>query len=329
MRRRDLLRLGGSVALGRLAAGCDRLVVLDPRLNPELPPITPIGDFYVYSYAAIPDFDPETHATSIASEAGPLATFDAAFLRSLPARDKEHTLQCIGSRPRIQHVGNAIWSGLPLVEVLDALGVVPPASAVGLRVTGLDGYHAGIPIADLWDGPIWLVWQMNGEPLPTAHGAPARLLVPGRYGVKNLKWLAEIAFVDQPHVSYWTDRGWSEEAVYRPNTFVASPIDGFQLAAGERVRFVGTAHAGRDPVVAVDVSVDGGPCEPADLDYATGEPDLWVLWSWPWTPGEEGDHRVRVRCTTASGARSVDDPDGTDPFQGYDGSMEIAVRVRR
>lgn len=329
MDRRNLLKLAGTAAMARVATGCDKLVLLEDPTYRGLPPITPTGQFYVYACCGMPDLDPATHETVVAHEATELARFDRAFLESLPSLDKEHTLECIGSTPRIQNIGNAIWTGLPLIEVLVALGIDVPESAVGLRLTGMDDYDAGVPIEDLTraDGPIWLVWRMNGERLAPAHGAPARLLVPGRYGMKNLKWLREIAFVDTPHVSWWSTRGgWSEEAPYRPNTMIAAPLDGTELVAGEEVRFVGTAYAGRDPVERVEVSVDGGPWVDADLEYATGEPDIWVLWSFGWA-AEEGAHTIQARCTTASGARSVLDPEGTDRKKGYDGSMLVNVTV--
>lgn len=323
MQRRDILKLAGTAAFARVLQGCDRLVVIEPRDNPHLDPITPNDQFYTYSFGPKPDLDIQTHQTVIAHEDEELARFDLPFLESLQPMDKEHTLECIGTNPRVQRIGNAVWSGLPLIDVMDALGVAVPASAVGLRLVGADTYHAGIPIEDLTEGPVWLVWRMNGEPLPFLHGAPARLLVPGRYGMKNLKWLTEIAFVDEAHRSYWTTRGWSEPAPYLPNTLIVNPLDGVAVVPSEAVRFVGTAFAGEDPVVAVEVSVDGGAWQPANLDYAPG-PAIWALWSWDWTP-QPGSHTVQVRCVTLSGAASVDDPGGTNRLNGYDGSMQITV----
>lgn len=325
VKRRDLLEVFGAAVVARWAAGCDRLVVLDDRGDVTIDPITSNEDFYVYEVFDIPDVDPATHVTAVRHEDADLASFDLAFVSGLVAREREHTLECIGTTPRIQNISNAIWTGLPLLEVLDALGVVIPASAVGLRLVGADTYHAGIPIEDLADGPVWLVWLMNGEPLPIEHGAPYRLLVPGRYGVKNLKWPTEIAFVDTPHTSYWTPQGWSEEATYRANTLVAVPVDGGTVIEGDRVRFAGTAFAGRDEIERVEVSIDGGPWQPAEIDYQNG-PDIWTLWSFTWD-AEKGEHTFQVRCTTVSGASSVADPMGTDRFIGYDGSMQITVEV--
>lgn len=324
MERRELLKWVGAATLARVSAGCDRLVLLGTPAGLE--PITSNAEFYTYYCCGLPDIDPATHETVIAHEGVELARFDLAFLQSLTPRTKEHTLECIGAQPRIQNISNAVWTGLPLSEVLEALGVEVPASAVGLRLVGADEYHAGVPIEDLLDAPIWLVWEMNGEPLAFEHGAPARLLVPGRYGVKNLKWLAEIAFVDTPHVSYWTERGWDEPSVYQPNTFVKTPLEGTPVRVDDRVRLMGTAFAGVDPVVKVELRVDDGEWIECELDYQTGEPDLWVLWSAEWA-ATAGTHTFQVRCETASGARSNADPDGTNPWHGYDGSMQIVLEV--
>ncbi|MEN0065015.1 MAG: molybdopterin-dependent oxidoreductase [Myxococcota bacterium] len=324
MQRRQLLSAIGAGSFAALA-GCDRLVVLDPEADRELTPITPIGTFYVYQYDAMPEFDPETHVMRVTFEGEELGSLTAADLATVPVLEREQTLQCIGHSPRIVRIGNAVWGGQPLIDIFDGFGIVPPKNAVDLRLEGMDGYDAGVPVTDLYDAPIWLVWQMNGEPLPFEHGAPARLLVPGKYGVKNLKWIREIAFTTSPHASYWTQFGWSEEARYRPNTLIVSPFDGLVLEEGLTVGFVGSAYAGQDPIVAVEVRVDEGEWESAALDYAPG-PGIWAVWSWSWRT-VPGDHFVQVRCRTASGAVSDEDPRGTDVLMGYDGSMQITVTV--
>ncbi len=330
MRRRDALELLGGGVLARWLAGCDRLVIVDEVGVQLIDPITSNEDHYVYTAFPVPDLDPAAHVTRVLHEDRELVTFDLAFLEDLGARDKEHTLQCIGAGPDNLAISNAVWSGRPLREVLEALGVATPASAVGLRLVGADAnaytgehYHAGVPLEDLEEGPIWLVWRMNGVAVPREHGGPYRLLTPGRYGMKNVKWPTEIAFVDTPHVSFWSTGGWDEAAFYQANTLVLTPADLVEVVAGERVRFAGSAFAGVDPVVKVEVSLDGGPWEEATLDYEAG-PDVWVLWSWDWT-AKAGEHTLQARCATASGARSQPDPEGTNFWHGYDGSMRIRV----
>jgi len=320
MRRRELLR---SATLGALVAGCDRLVILDRREGGGvLTTITDNEAFYVYQKGGLPAFVPEAHAIRVAWEGEPLAPQAAADLEDLPARDVELTLQCIGHSPTVVRIGNAVWSGLPLPEVLDILGVAPPAGAVGLRLVGMDGYDAGVPI----DAPLWLAWRMNGAALPFEHGAPARLLAPGRYGMKWIKWLRTLSFEREPHVSFWTAQGWDEQAFNQPNTLVVSPLAGEQVVAGERIGFVGTAFAGADPIEQVEVSLDGGEPVPASIDYDVGA-FVWVIWSWSWV-ATSGSHTLQVRARTDSGAVTSPDPLGTDPLSGYDGSMQIRIDVR-
>ena len=324
MQRRSFLELASTAAFAQLATGCDQLVVVEPRQNPQIPGVTPVGDFYVYSYAPQPEYDAETHEMIVADIDGTeLARFGRTFLNTLEPVETEQTLQCIGSSPRVQRISNAVWSGLTLLEVFDALGVVVPKDAVGLRMTGMDRYTAGIPIDDLTDAPVWMMWGMNGEELSFDHGAPARLLVPGKYGMKALKWIQELAFVTEPHESYWTRFGWSEEAPYLPNTLIASPLDGVTVGGDQPVRFVGTAFAGEDPVVAVEVRIDSGAWLPVELDYAPGA-GIWAVWSFVWDP-EPGRHTFQFRAITESGAISSENPRGDDQFLGYNGSMQVVV----
>ena len=95
---------------------------------------------------------------------------------------------------------------LPLRELLDDLGVEIPESAVSQKWVCADGYHTGLPIGDT--DTMWAVWVMNDRELPPKHGAPLRLLTPGRYGTKNPKWPVELDFVDEPYLGYWEQRNW-------------------------------------------------------------------------------------------------------------------------
>lgn len=287
--------------------------------------ITPNDSHYVTSCCQTPQIDVATWTLAILDRGKLLTEISMAQLQALPARTKEHTLECIGAGPYHHAISNAVWTGLPLPEIFAALGVsVPPGVAV-LKMTSADAYTTGLPLTDL-DLPVWLVWQMNGAALPPDHGYPARLLVPNRYGMKNPKWLTSIEFVTEPYAGFWETKGWSDSAVYQPNTLVQVPMTGKSIAAGT-IRVAGTAFAGHDPIAAVHVRVDGGPWQAATLDYAPGA-DIWALWhlDWPFKPGA---HTVQARCTTASGAQSLDNLDGkgTKGLGGYDGSMKSTFTV--
>jgi len=287
------------------------------------PPITANDDFYVTSCCGTPELDGATWTCLVRAGDQELATLDLAGLEALSARDREHTLECIGASPYNLAISNAIWTGLPLSEVFLSYGVQVPSDAVEIVFTSGDGYSTSLPITDL-DVPVWLVWRMNGEPLPPRHGFPVRLLVPGRYGMKNPKWIIEMAFSTEAYTGYWEGYGWSYTAEYKPNALVGSPGRRSTVESGP-VRVQGYAFAGSDPVTRVQVSVDGGDWADATLDYNPGA-DIWTLWHYD-TTLDAGDHVIQARMATQSGAESDPSAEGTDYLAGYDGSMEIEVEA--
>lgn len=322
--RRELVV--GLAATGLAACAGEGGGVTDSGTEPPpdpIAPITPNADFYVTSCCGTPAVDAADWSLTIRDPTSELATLDLAALDAMAARDREHTLQCIGANPYNHAISNAVWTGLPLVEILAALGVTVPAAAVEMVFTGADDYTTSLPVSDL-DLPVWLVWRMNGEPLPPEHGYPARLLVPGRYGMKNPKWIVDLSFVTEPYLGFWESYGWSNEARYKANTLVSHPARQATVQAGP-VRVQGTAFAGGDPVVTVEVSVDGGDWVSATLDYAPGA-DVWTLWHHDWE-AEVGQHTVQVRCVTASGGGSIASAEGSDGLEGYDGSMMVEVEA--
>lgn len=331
--RRDfLLALSAAVATG---PGCDSVSVTVEAYPggvstgtdgvPFMAPVTSNADFYVYQHSLPPSPTAESWRVEIADGDTTTAEIRIEDLQALEPRDVELTLQCIGSGPAQRLINNAVWSGLPLVEVLEQLGIPgPPEGTVEMRVVGSDGYHAGIPIADLEEAPLWLIWRMNGETLPEEHGWPARLMVPGRYGIKNIKWLVQVAWVPYEHVGYWDEFGWSHTGEYRCNGFIHLPLYGEAVESPAWV--LGTAFAGSDPIAKVEFTDDGGQTwVECDVDYSNG-PNVWTLWRLQWSP-KAGDYQIQIRVTSESGQTTVMDPDGSDPLQGYDGSMLIPVTV--
>src|ERR1019366_5939069 len=277
-------------------------------------PITPNEHFYITSSSSNPEVDASTWALSIQNRGVEIASIDYTTLSRLPARTKEHTLECISAAPYYLAISNAIWTGLPLTEVFGAKGVQVSPGTVELVFRSVEQYYTSIPVADL-QKPVWLVWLMNGVPLPTEHGYPVRLLVPGRYGMKNPKWITSIDFVDQPFTGYWDQQGWSKDAVYQTNALVHVPFE--DVPAGELVA-AGTAFAGSDPIISVEVSLDGGDWHSATLDYNPG-PDIWTLWHYDMVL-EQGSHTLQARCTTRSGNKSDPSSDDSNPMDGYGSS---------
>ena len=291
-----------------------------------IPAITANEDFYVTSISSPPEVDLESWTLSIIDRGVVVQVLTRAVLLSLPARDKEHTLMCIGGGPRNLAIGNAVWSGLPVTEMFEILGIPIPEDVVEIKFSGADGYTTSVPLSDLHDeglhGPLWLVWRMNGADLPAEHGTVCRFLTPGRYGQKNPKWPISIEFVAEPYIGFWESLGWSNDASYAATGLMLQPASYTTVPVGPAV-VQGVGFAGKDPIVAVNLRIDRGDWRPATLTYSPGA-DIWTVWSFDYDV-LEGEHTLQVQSLTASGATSNDDPNGTGSGDGYDGSMEITV----
>lgn len=329
--RRELL--ASALAALSTLPGCDDVVITDFEANGDIVSttlgglavinaVTPNTSFYVYQCCGEPVIPDPWTATVISPDGSAAATFDAQFFVGREPVPVEHTLQCIGSTPSSQLIGNAVWGGMRLTDLFAELGVPVPADLVEVGFVGYDGYVASVPASDL-DRPLWIAWQMNGRPLPSEHGAPARVLAPSRYGVKNVKWIQQILLSTEVIENFWDDRGWNHEAPVRVNGFILVPQASTNVPGP--VRLLGTAFAGTDPVAKVEVRIDDGPWIDAPIDYSPG-PHIWTLWHFD-AQADPGPHSAQVRVTTASGAMSNLDPEGSNPLDGYDGGQYIEFTV--
>jgi DMSO/TMAO reductase YedYZ molybdopterin-dependent catalytic subunit len=138
---------------------------------------------------------------------------------------------------------------------------------------------------------------MNGEPLTAEHGFPVRLLVPGIYGMKNVKWITGIETVNYDLKGYWQRRGWDDRAEYKTMSRIDAPDSKIR---GETT-IAGIAFAGNRGVSKVEVSTDGGTTwEPAQVKPALSAIS-WVLWRKRWSATRPGKHRLVVRATDGNG----------------------------
>ncbi|MDP6946707.1 MAG: molybdopterin-dependent oxidoreductase, partial [Myxococcota bacterium] len=286
----------------------------------EVPPISDNGSFYVTNYFGVANVDPCTWRLNISVRGESVASLALDEVYALEPQEREHTLQCIESGPKLMKMNNAIWTGRPMKDLLDQLGVTLDETLTGIRLLCADGYEVGLPMEEL-DVPIWLVWLMNGQRLPPEHGFPVRFLCPDRYGWQNAKQVVGIDFIEGDPVPGY-QKVWDTH--YRLQGLIAHPETLSLTASGESVRLLGKAYAGSDPVEWVGVSVDGGATfEDAEITYAPG-PDRWTLWRFLWTPPAPGDYPVRCKARTVSGVETTDASDFTFP---YDGGMTILLEV--
>jgi DMSO/TMAO reductase YedYZ molybdopterin-dependent catalytic subunit len=332
-RREFLGSVAATLAVSACATGESGLDLdqnAEPVLEQEpLAPVTSNEEFYDVSYNGrrIPQESwADDWALTLVDLDGNEAVFTLAQLQALGGQEFEQTLECIGNSWDGSAMGNAVWTGIRLVELLEHAGLQVDDQVRQIALECGDEYHTTLPIGDLED--LRLVWEMNGEPLPIDHGAPLRMLTPGRYGMKNPKWLVRIAFVEQGEPGTWELLGWSDAAVYKVHSWIASP--GYaQVLPLAGCDLVGTAFAGSDPVVAVEISDDEGEnWQTAELTYE-GPDDAWCLWRFRWEPQSEGEYRLQVRATTLSGVVQTDDEDTDRDLDGWDGIHTIEVLVSR
>lgn len=327
--RRDALRLAAVGTASLALGGCDRLV-LPPRIQlDQLPDLSTNDGFYRQSCCGVPELDSATWTLTVRVLGEVVATLSYDDIVAIGSDMLELTLQCIGGTPGKQSISNTIWTGLPFRDILADLGITLPASVAHIQFTSADDYDTSIPVTELDPDdaePIWLVWELGGEPLTPQHGFPMRFLVPGRYGTKNPKWPVDIHFSDVPLEGFWERRGWDPDAFVKAHTWISFPSD-FETIALEENIILGSAFAGSDPIASVEVTTDGGATwEPAELTYAPG-PDRWTLWRFPWTPPSRGDVTIQARCTTVGGVTSQPESRSSVPKAGFDGSMIVRATV--
>jgi hypothetical protein len=247
-----------------------------------------------------------------------------AALQATGSETVEHTLECIGNNPPGSAISNAEWTGIRLTDLLDTLDLNVPESTGWIAFECGDGYTGFIPF-DEEALQIVLVWQMNGEPLPSSHGAPLRALVPGRYGMKNPKWLSHLIFTDTEPTGFWEAFGWSAEARYRVHSWIHTPGYGTEVDQGA-ITLLGSAFAGAVAISRVELSFDGGAeWTDAEMTY-TGPPNAWSLWRYQWVPEAPGTYTVVVRATDVDG-RVQEVGDLSDHLSGWQGLHTIELEA--
>ena len=252
-------------------------------------------------------------------------TFDQ--LVELPLVEQYVTIACVSNEVGGNLVGNAKWTGVRLTDVLEMAQPFAEASQIVPR--SVDGWTAGFPTewvtAPERPRDALIAVKMNDEPLPAAHGFPARLIVPGLYGyVSATKWLSDIELTTlEAFDAYWVPRGWAKEAPILTQSRIDVPGSGSSVREGA-VAVAGVAWAPDRGISKVEVAVDGGAWQQATIATPIG-PQTWVQWKWTWQ-ATSGDHQIEVRATDGTGEVQTDSVTRPDP-DGARGHHRIAVRV--
>jgi DMSO/TMAO reductase YedYZ molybdopterin-dependent catalytic subunit len=291
----------------------DAIVKVTPRL-------TKTDDHYVVDTALIkPVVDPATWRLEIAGNVQRPYSIGYDELLDMEAVERPHTLECISNEIGGDLTSTAIWAGVPMKDLLDRAGVKD--GSFDAVLTSVDGYTDSIRIAKALDPDTLVAYAMNGTTLPQDHGYPARALIPGIYGMKNVKWLAKIEVVTFDFSGYWQDRGWSDIATYNTHVRIDTP-NGPVRSGGASVPVAGIAFAGQRGISKVEISSDGGKTwGDAVLEDAVGR-HTWRRWRYA-LAAPPGKYRLVARATDGEGTTqtSVERPpfpNGSTGYHAYD-----------
>ncbi|MGA9277354.1 molybdopterin-dependent oxidoreductase, partial [Ilumatobacter sp.] len=242
-----------------------------------------------------------------------------ADLLARPQIERNITLSCVSNPVGGELVGNAVWQGVRLADILDEAGLQTGAEQVVSR--SVDGWTCGSPIEAIMDGrDAMLAIAMNGEPLPARHGYPVRIVVPGLFGyVSATKWVTGITLTRWDDFdAYWVPRGWSKRGPVKTMARIDTPRSGAKRDGV--VPIGGVAWAVHRGIESVQVRVDEGEWRDAELGSVPSA-DTWVQWVYRWDTSdvERGGHTIEVRAIDGDGDPQAEErkavaPDGA---QGY------------
>ena len=290
--------------------------------------VTPNDVFYRIDTALqVPSVDSETWTLKITGMVENEVEIDFAELLAKPLVEHMATLACVSNDVGGNLIGNALWLGYPIRDLLAEAKPMPGADMV--LSTSIDGFTAGTPLDVLQDEgtQALLAVGMNGEPLPLQHGFPVRMVVPGLYGyVSATKWVVELEvtrFADAE--GYWTPRGWDAKGPVKLASRIDTPTWSGLVKIGEKVAIAGVAWDQHVGVAGVEVRIDNGEWKQATLADSVSA-DTWRQWVYEWTPDKRGTHELQVRATSVDG--SVQGEDYLPPApNGSEGWHSITVNA--
>jgi DMSO/TMAO reductase YedYZ molybdopterin-dependent catalytic subunit len=314
MTRRKFVRIAGAaLALANMPAATKlaRAASDEPAAPFQIGGLTSNDKFYLTTYGGTPLIDPATWRLKISGLVENPLELSYGDIRKLPPHKQTLTLECISNAPDGTSIGNAEWVGTRLRPILDRARVKPKAKYVAMRAA--DNYYTGAPREEIVREENFLPYLMNGQALPITHGFPVRIFIPGKYGMKQPKWITEIEFLPTEFRGYWEERGWSHTAWRKVNSgfFSPRPADGLMTYMGGSVDihgptdFSGWALAGPSGIKRVDVSLDDGASwRGADL-VDNRSPYVWTTWKFRFVPTQAGSFLIRIRATDGNGASQL------------------------
>lgn len=291
--------------------------------------LSPRETFATTQHYGHPKVDPATYRLSVSGLVNKPLSISLDDLKRMPSTDVVFGFECSGNRRPLQGLtGNGRWTGVPLKRVLDEAGVQEKArefvffgadhgeEEVDFRGTvhKLDQqFGRSLSRDNALSGEPILAYAMNGEPLTVHQGFPVRLIVPGWYGIANVKWLAGIHAQEDDFLGKWqarwyrTLRGemingqmyWTEKEISRLQlkSFIARVSK-----AGDQHNVFGIILHDGTPLKSVEVKIDNGPWQAATIDPATNKDKYsWKQFNYVWRGATPGEHTLVSRVTDVTG----------------------------
>ncbi len=308
-----------------------KFLALPPKKNPF---ITPNDQFYIVQCCGVPKVDASKWSLRITGLMPKPLRFTYSDILKMPSVEKMVTLQCIDNEVAGELISNAVWKGVSLAHLLQEAN--PSSLVQDLVMHGADDYSDSITLDRAMHYDVFLAYQMNGVPLPKEHGFPLRAVVPGIYGIKNVKWLTRMELVGHDHKGYWQQKGWTDEGTIKVKSRIDAPGPYNTIRGGYTLK--GFAFSGYNGIREVEITFNGGKTwakaalrgagpaggvPPIGGDMTSGivtpgrvSPYSWVFWEYDWRNPKPGTYQVAVRATDKIGRSQTDFvarpfPDGT------------------
>ena len=309
------IRQAAPDSLPKISAGNGLAATKSPagtQIFAETPFITPNKDFYRIDTAlSLPRIDIKTWKLNIGGMVKTPLTLSYQDLLARPMVERTITICCVSNEVGGPYIGNAVWQGVLIADLLIEAGVDPRAEQI--FGTSADGWTCGFPIGAAVDGrDAMIAIGMNGTALPLEHGYPARVIIPGLYGyVSATKWITNLDLTTWSEAQgYWVPLGWSRDAPIKTQSRIDVPRRNERVSAG-KIAIAGVAWAQHRGIEKVEVRIDSGEWKLATLALDFSD-DTWRQWKYEFD-AKPGDYRIQVRATDKTGETQTEEVSRPDP----------------
>ena len=254
-------------------------------------------------------------------------TLNYDAVKAFPMYSEMRSIECIGNPVGGQLIGNILWAGFHMEDLLAKVKV--QSKATHAKFEAADGYSTSVELKWITQPNVMMAYMMNGQPLNNTHGFPLRILMPGLYGQKMPRWITHIEFIDQDYIGFWEGNGYSDLATIQTNSIIKSPNDGATVTTGDLVAIQGVALGAPRRITKVEIQINQNGWQPAQI--VSGPNTLtWTQWYTTWTPNAPGSYQIAVRATDETGfvqSHSAVGPFGSDSRDGTDAIHVINVNA--